>query len=199
MNSRNNGRIDWLALDGEAVAVTVEEIGPPKDYGYGPIPEVVCRVIVLTGPTAGAVYPAQRVTAAGIRTKLEEHPPGTELVGRVDTYTHAGKRLPSLGRERAGDMKLAEAALIKAAKEAPPPKPRAGEPDAARRCLVLRPAASFTPRPVRWAWDTAAPDTEPQFREGRFPVGSLVIAAGRAGVGKSQFAVWCTAGVTTGT
>lgn len=68
----------------------------------------------------------------------------------------------------------------------------------AERRLVFTKASSITPRPVRWAWDTA-PDAEPADREGRFPVGSLVLAVGRAGVGKSQFACWLTAKITTGT
>jgi len=72
------------------------------------------------------------------------------------------------------------------------------QPPAAARRLVFTKASAITPRPVRWAWDTA-PDAEPQDREGRFPSGSLVLAVGRAGVGKSQFACWLTARVTTGT
>lgn len=67
------------------------------------------------------------------------------------------------------------------------------------RELVFQRASGIKPRPVRWAWDTAAPGAAPQLREGRFPIGSLVIAAGRAGVGKSQFAAWMTARITTGT
>lgn len=65
------------------------------------------------------------------------------------------------------------------------------------RRLQLTPASSITPRPVRWAWDTAGPlDTHVQ---GRLPVGSLSLAVGRAGIGKSQFAGWMTAQITTGT
>ena len=67
------------------------------------------------------------------------------------------------------------------------------------RELVFQRASGIKPRPVRWAWDTAVPGAPPQLREGRFPIGSLVIAAGRAGVGKSQFAAWMTARITTGT
>lgn len=71
-------------------------------------------------------------------------------------------------------------------------------PAEGRRALAFQKASSIKPRPVRWAWDTA-PDAEPQLREGRFPIGSLVIAVGRAGVGKSQFAAWMAARITTGT
>src|SRR5581483_1190533 len=77
--------------------------------------------------------------------------------------------------------------------------PRHPEPTEGIRELVFQKASGIKPRPVRWAWDTAAPHAPPHLREGRFPIGSLVIAAGRAGVGKSQFAAWMTARITTGT
>lgn len=74
------------------------------------------------------------------------------------------------------------------------------DPEAPKRNrrLIFRPASTITPRPVRWAWDTA-PQAEPAHREGRVPIGSLCLAVGRASVGKSQFAAWMTARVTTGT
>lgn len=78
------------------------------------------------------------------------------------------------------------------------PTPTPEKATEAPRKLVFRKASTITPRPVRWAWDTE-PDAEPQLREGRFPIGSLAIAVGRAGVGKSQFAAWTTARITTGT
>lgn len=76
------------------------------------------------------------------------------------------------------------------------------EPDGTKRTgggrrLVLQKASKILPRPVRWAWDTAA-SAEPASREGRFPVGSLCLAVGRAGLGKSQFACWLTAEITNG-
>jgi hypothetical protein len=66
------------------------------------------------------------------------------------------------------------------------------------RSLTITPASQIKPRPVRWAWDTAAPGTDPGKQQGRLPVGSLSIAVGRAGIGKSQFAAWLTAQVTNG-
>lgn len=81
----------------------------------------------------------------------------------------------------------------------PPPEPPATEPrPGGTRRLQLRAASTITPRPVHWAWDTA-PDADPAHREGRLPVGSLSIAVGRAGVGKSQCAAWLTARITSGT
>jgi hypothetical protein len=59
------------------------------------------------------------------------------------------------------------------------------------RRIVLTRASSIVPRPVTWLWQTG-------IGEGRMPAGSLAIAAGRAGIGKSQFAVWATSQITTG-
>jgi hypothetical protein len=71
------------------------------------------------------------------------------------------------------------------------------EEDTARR-LVLTPASSIRLRRVRWLWDTT-PEGAPPTSHGRIPLNSLAIAAGGPGLGKSQFAVWLTARVTTGT
>lgn len=66
------------------------------------------------------------------------------------------------------------------------------------RQVRLTPASQVRMRMCKWAWDTAAPDAHPSKREGRIPVGSLVIAAGRADLGKSQVACWLAAQVTRG-
>ncbi|AYY11354.1 hypothetical protein EF847_00085 [Actinobacteria bacterium YIM 96077] len=65
------------------------------------------------------------------------------------------------------------------------------KPETPTRRLKLTPASTIKPRPVRWLWETAD-------GEGRLPTGSLTLAVGRAGVGKSQFAAWLTARITTG-
>jgi 5S rRNA maturation endonuclease (ribonuclease M5) len=70
------------------------------------------------------------------------------------------------------------------------------EPDARR--LVLTPASSIRIRRVRWLWDTT-PDGAPPTSHGRIPMNSMCIAAGGPGLGKSQFAAWMTARITTGT
>jgi|GEM_PF-2043471 len=69
----------------------------------------------------------------------------------------------------------------------------------AKRRLSLTPASSIPPRPVRWLWDTALTAIHSSDAEGRFPEGSLAIAVGRAGLGKSQFACWMSAHITRGT
>jgi hypothetical protein len=71
------------------------------------------------------------------------------------------------------------------------------EEETARR-LVLTPASSIRLRRVRWLWDTT-PEGAPPTSHGRIPLNSLAIAAGGPGLGKSQFAVWLTARITTGT
>ena len=61
------------------------------------------------------------------------------------------------------------------------------QPVTTSRELVLTRASTITPRPVRW------------LQQDRLPLGSLALAAGREGTGKSQFAAWLTAQVTRGT
>ncbi|MFJ2631089.1 AAA family ATPase [Streptomyces sp. NPDC087422] len=70
-----------------------------------------------------------------------------------------------------------------------------GEPSA--RKLVLTPASEIKIKPVRWLWDTTPEGASPT-SHGRLPLNSLGIAAGGPGLGKSQFAVWMTARITTG-
>ncbi|MET8803610.1 AAA family ATPase [Streptomyces sp. NPDC004546] len=73
-----------------------------------------------------------------------------------------------------------------------------GEQGEQPRALLLRPASGIRIRPVRWLWDTT-PEDAPPTSHGRIPLHSLAIAAGGPGLGKSQFAVWMTARITTGT
>lgn len=68
---------------------------------------------------------------------------------------------------------------------------------ARRRKLILTPASDIEMRPTRWLWDET-PDNAPPTSQGRFPVDSLVLAAGKPGLGKSQFGVWMTAKLTRG-
>ncbi|TSD62810.1 AAA family ATPase [Aeromicrobium piscarium] len=51
-------------------------------------------------------------------------------------------------------------------------------------------ADGIEPEPVVWAWRDAA--------EGRIPAGSLSVAAGREGTGKSSFGIWLAAQITNG-
>ncbi|WP_183114749.1 AAA family ATPase [Mycobacteroides abscessus] len=52
-------------------------------------------------------------------------------------------------------------------------------------------ATEIEPEPVVWAWEDSA--------QGRIPAGSLSIAAGREGTGKSSFGIWMAASITRGT
>ncbi|AZI56956.1 AAA family ATPase [Nakamurella antarctica] len=67
------------------------------------------------------------------------------------------------------------------------------------RELTLTAASKIRMRKPTWLWDTAPKGAAPQDSEGRIPVGSLTIAAGQAGIGKSQFTLWLVARLTTGT
>lgn len=59
------------------------------------------------------------------------------------------------------------------------------------RHLMITKASTIKPRRVRWAWKWEG--------AGRIPAGTLALAAGREGTGKSSFALWLAAQVTTGT
>jgi len=67
-----------------------------------------------------------------------------------------------------------------------------------KRKLLLTPASDIEMRPTSWLWDTT-PDGAPPTSQGRFPVDSLILAAGKPGLGKSQFGVWIAAELTNGT
>jgi AAA domain-containing protein len=58
------------------------------------------------------------------------------------------------------------------------------------RRIVLTAASEIKPEPVVWAWEDDG--------QGRIPAGSLGLAAGREGTGKSSFLIWMSAKVTTG-
>ncbi len=68
--------------------------------------------------------------------------------------------------------------------------PAASREDRGRK-LVLTRAADIEPEPVVWAWEDDG--------AGRIPAGSLGLAAGREGTGKSSFLIWMAARITTGT
>ena len=55
-----------------------------------------------------------------------------------------------------------------------------------RRHVVLTPASTIKPRPVRWIWN------------GRLAKGTLALIAGPEGLGKSTLAYWMTARITRG-
>jgi hypothetical protein len=65
-----------------------------------------------------------------------------------------------------------------------------GRAQPARR-LLLTPASEIKAEPVIWGWEDGESN-------GRIPAGSLGLAAGREGTGKSSYAVWLAAQVTTG-
>ena len=72
--------------------------------------------------------------------------------------------------------------------DCPVEKPAPAEPFT--RKLKLTRASDIEPEPVVWMWEEDG--------NGRIPAGSLSVAAGREGTGKSSFGIWCAAGVTRG-
>lgn len=66
------------------------------------------------------------------------------------------------------------------------------EADQSYRHARITWASQIEPEPVVWAWQTDEGD-------GRIPSGSLSIAAGREGTGKSSFGIWAAARITRGT
>ncbi len=127
----------------------------------------------------------------------ETHTLAANLLGDVDRCGRHGQTLPCQHAHcRTGDHAHA------AATGGPVPSsngtPPSGEQPSPPRSLILRPASQIRIRPVRWLWDTT-PEGAPPTSHGRIPLYSLAIAAGGPGLGKSQFAVWMTARITTGT
>lgn len=70
--------------------------------------------------------------------------------------------------------------------------------DQPTRRLTFTPASTIKLRPVRWLWDTTGLG-EPPTSGGRIPLEAMTLAAGAAGIGKSQWAAWLAAHVTRGT
>lgn len=60
----------------------------------------------------------------------------------------------------------------------------------ARRARITW-ASDIDPEPVVWAWQDG--------EHGRIPAGSLSVAAGREGTGKSSFGIWCSSNVSKAT
>jgi hypothetical protein len=63
-------------------------------------------------------------------------------------------------------------------------------PSSPRRARITW-ASEIEPEPVVWAWE--------EHGGGRIPAGSLSVAAGREGTGKSSFGIWLAARITQGT
>lgn len=124
--------IDWdeLADDKAAVLLSVVEIGPEEETAYGTVAPVICRVIVLSGEDAGAVYQDVKVFKGGIRRKVEAVGPGKHVVGRLGFYTKGegrnAKEYVGLNDEKSRDRELARKALVKFGKVEIPGSSRNG-------------------------------------------------------------------------
>ncbi len=107
-----------------------------------------------------------------------------ELAERRGLIEHA-KRL-----EQAASNPGADIADVRALAADVTPGPAASREDHGRK-LVLTRASDIEPEPVVWAWEDDG--------AGRIPAGSLGLAAGREGTGKSSFLIWMAARITMGT
>ena len=112
--------------------------------------------------------------------------------------TERAERHRAILRNPNADVRRAELAALAAEILEDVPGETAAAADARGRRLVLTAAADIEPEPVIWAWEE--PDTlglAPN--AGRIPLGSLSVAAGREGTGKSSFGIWMAAHITRGT
>ena len=120
--------------------------------------------------------------------------------GRIEAAS-AALSAQGFGSNAAADAKVQE--WMDTLDEAPPRAPVAPVANSATaqnppaRRLVLTAASEIEPEPVVWAWKDD--QAQPEDAGGRIPMGSLSIAAGREGTGKSSFGIWLAAHITRGT
>lgn len=90
----------------------------------------------------------------------------------------------------AADVAALDAILNREPERPPTEAPNAAPSQGARRARITW-ASEIEPIPVVWAWSEGG--------AGRIPAGSLSVAAGREGTGKSSWALWLAAHMTRGT
>jgi hypothetical protein len=135
---------------------------------------------------AARIYDSTCLEAAPTRANIDhfaaivcEHADRRYLAEHADRLRRAAL---NPGADIADVRALAIAPLLAAA---------ADNHDARGRRLILTRASEIEPEPVVWAWEDNG--------AGRIPAGSLGLAAGREGTGKSSFLIWMAAQITTGT
>jgi 5S rRNA maturation endonuclease (ribonuclease M5) len=136
---------------------------------------------------------AQRFRGARVIVVADRDEPGRK---------HAAQVAASL-EGVAGEVRVVEAAAGKDAADHVaagygPGDFTAVEAQPVGRRLVLTSAADIEPEPVVWAWEEPDPHGLAP-NGGRIPLGSLSVAAGREGTGKSSFGIWMAAHITCGT
>jgi hypothetical protein len=110
----------------------------------------------------------------------------TSLVGKVESLWFMG---PKVGKDAADHVAAGYGLTEFTRLEPPEPHPEAMQAESRRARITW--ADEIEPEPVRWAWKTGD--------DGRIPSGSLSIAAGREGTGKSSFGISISAQITNGT
>lgn len=181
------GEKDVHALEAEGVTATCSPMGAGKWAKVDPSPLYGAQVLVI----ADQDEPGSRHAEDVYRS----------LHGRADVAVLA----PKMGKDSA-DHIAAGCSVEQFVPTTPPRIHEGAEQSTIRerdssvssvvpstRRLTLTPASKVTMRVARWLWQTG------DDRAGRMPLGSVVIGAGRAGIGKSQFGAWLAAQITRGT
>jgi hypothetical protein len=156
------------------------------------------------GRAAEAIAVRDEMRRRGTLSRIGGAPYLHTLAGAVPTAVNAGfyaaivrelatrrkfiegaERIRQLALNPGADLADVRALAASLAREAPEGQ------DARGRKLVLTRAFDIEPEPVVWAWEDDS--------GGRIPAGSLGLAAGREGTGKSSFLIWLSARITTGT
>jgi hypothetical protein len=130
--------------------------------------------------------------APGVHTLLESAPSAANTAYYAAIVReHAERRQVLEHASRLQQLALNPSAEIADLRALAASIPHPAAPDTHARRLVLTPASEIEPEPVVWAWEDDG--------AGRIPAGSLGLAAGREGTGKSSFLIWLSARITTGT
>lgn len=176
------GEKDVLALESVGVTATCSPMGAGKWDKIDPSPLYGANVVIVADDDNAGRTHARQVAAS--LTGHGNDPVVVQAKSGKDAADHVAA---GYGVDEFEPIDLPAAAPV-------------GNPTPEhRRTLTLTPASKIRMRRPAWLWDTAPAGSRPQDAEGRIPVGSITIAAGMAGIGKSQFTCWLTAGLTTGT
>ncbi len=173
------GEKDVLALESVGVTATCSPMGAGKWGKVDPSPLFGGRVLVVADRDGPGLEHALQVAAS--------------LAGHAECVVVQAKAGKDAADHIAAGYGVDEFEPIEL-----PVELVEAAPAVHHRTLTLTPASKIRMRRPAWLWDTALAGSEPKDAEGRIPVGSITIAAGMAGIGKSQFTCWLTAGLTRG-
>lgn len=174
------GEKDVLALESVDVTATCSPMGAGKWDRVQPGPLDGANVVIVADKDGPGMAHARQVAAS--------------LAGHAECVVVQAKAGKDAADHVAAGCGVDEFEPVELVAE-----PVEASPGPHHRTLTLTPASKIRMRRPAWLWDTAPAGSLPRDAEGRIPVGALTIAAGMAGIGKSQFTCWLSAGLTTGT